>query len=142
MSTSEEHRFTLLAGHVTSLLVAHRAVEDRIEEGARPSVLPLTFSRRYAQPLCAQLGHLLVRNVRCYWRTPDYNATRMAISLGVALIFGSMYWMRATRRCSQRSSLSTLLILITIFFCFPDKTQRCVCRPAACNCSKSHPLSD
>ena len=46
----------------------------------------------------AQLGCLLVKDARAYWRTPDYNATRLAIALGVALIFGSMYWMRAHRR--------------------------------------------
>ncbi len=78
--------------------VGHRLVEHRIEEGERPSALPLSFPSRYAQPLHKQLGHLLVKDFLCYWRTPDYNATRMAISLGVALIFGSMYWMHARRR--------------------------------------------
>ncbi|EIE25913.1 ATP-binding cassette transporter [Coccomyxa subellipsoidea C-169] len=91
-----------------------RAVQKRIAEGARPSVLPLTFLRRYAQPLGSQLGQLLVRNARCYWRTPDYNATRMAISFGVALIFGSMYWMRATRRLLPKDILN---IQGALYFC-------------------------
>lgn len=75
-------------------------MERRIEEGLRPSALPLSFPGSYAQPLMSQLRQLLARDLRCYWRMPDYNATRMAISLGVALIFGSMYWMRAHRRCA------------------------------------------
>ena len=54
---------------------------------------------RYTQRAHAQLGHLLAKDARAYWRTPDYNATRMAIACGVALIFGSMYWMKARRRC-------------------------------------------
>jgi hypothetical protein len=67
----------------------------------QPSTLPLTFASRYAVARHVQLGHLLLKDLRCYWRTPDYNATRMLISLGVALIFGSMYWMRAKQRCGR-----------------------------------------
>ena len=62
------------------------------------SALPLTLRGRYTAPLYAQLGRLLLKDLRSYWRTPEYNATRLTISLGVALIFGSMYWMRAHRR--------------------------------------------
>lgn len=63
------------------------------------TALPLALNGRYTQPLRVQLGHLLLKDLHGYWRTPEYNATRLTISLGVALIFGSMYWMRAHRRC-------------------------------------------
>ena len=65
------------------------------------SALPLTLRGRYTASLHAQLGCLLLKDLRSYWRTPEYNATRLTISLGVALIFGSMYWMRAHRRCPR-----------------------------------------
>lgn len=79
-----------------------RALEASIREGERQqSALPLTLRGRYTAPLHAQLGRLLLKDLRSYWRTPEYNATRLTISLGVALIFGSMYWMRARRRCCE-----------------------------------------
>lgn len=74
--------------------------------GSRPSTLPLRFPSKYAQPLHAQLACLLLKDLRGYWRTADYNATRMLISLGVALIFGSMYWMRAQQRCKAMQGFS------------------------------------
>ena len=64
----------------------------------RQSTLPLSLHRRYARGAAAQLGHLLLKDLRAYWRTPEYNATRLSISAGVALIFGTMYWMKAHRR--------------------------------------------
>ena len=76
-----------------------RALDASIREGEQQqSALPLTLRGRYTAPLHAQLGRLLLKDLRSYWRTPEYNATRLTISLGVALIFGSMYWMRAHHR--------------------------------------------
>ena len=62
------------------------------------STLPPSLRGRYARGLHAQLGHLLLKDLRAYWRTPEYNATRLTISAGVALIFGTMYWKKAHRR--------------------------------------------
>ena len=60
--------------------------------------LPPSLRGRYARGAHAQLGHLLLKDLRAYWRTPEYNATRLTISAGVALIFGTMYWKKAHRR--------------------------------------------
>lgn len=65
---------------------------------------PLALAGHYTRGLPAQLGHLLAKDLCGYWRTPEYGATRMTISVGVALIFGSMYWMRAHRRCTAFTS--------------------------------------
>ena len=79
-----------------------RALEASVREGERQqSALSLTLRGRYTAPLHAQLGRLLLKDLRSYWRTPEYNATRLTISLGVALIFGSMYWQSAHRRCCE-----------------------------------------
>ncbi|KAK9836042.1 hypothetical protein WJX81_008449 [Elliptochloris bilobata] len=61
----------------------------------RPGAAPLAFPGRYAASLGVQLRELAARAARTWWRTPDYNATRFLITLGIALIFGSMYWKRA-----------------------------------------------
>ena len=76
-----------------------RALEESLEEAEEPSQLPLALRGRYTRALPTQLGHLLLKDLRAYWRTPEYNATRLFISMGVSLIFGSMYWMKAHHRC-------------------------------------------
>ena len=68
-------------------------------EQQRSALLP-SLRGRYARGVHAQLGHLLLKDLRAYWRTPEYNATRLTISAGVALIFGTMYWKKAHRRCA------------------------------------------
>ena len=74
------------------------------------SALQPSLRGRYARGAHAQLGHLLLKDLRAYWRTPEYNATRLTISAGVALIFGTMYWKKAHRRCAafpgRRSGVS------------------------------------
>ncbi len=83
-----------------------RSVAATVEREMQPraGAAALAFPGRYAASGMAQAGVLLQRAGRTWWRTPDYNATRFLITLGIALIFGSMYWKRAHERCACRSS--------------------------------------
>ncbi len=69
-----------------------------------PGAAPVAPPGRYAASGGAQLAALTARAARTWWRTPDYNATRFLITLGIALIFGSMYWKRAHERCVPRGA--------------------------------------
>lgn len=80
--------------------MACRYVADIVDAQMRPApgASPLALPGRYAASFGRQLAALGARTARTWWRTPDYNATRFLITLGIALIFGSMYWKRAHER--------------------------------------------
>ena len=80
--------------------MACRYVAETVDAHMRPApgASPLALPGRYAASFGGQLAALAARAARTWWRTPDYNATRFLITLGIALIFGSMYWKRAHER--------------------------------------------
>ena len=56
-----------------------------------PGVPPVTFTDNHAASHFVQAKWLLTRCVRTYWRSTDYNVTRIAIALVLALVFGSAF---------------------------------------------------
>jgi ABC-type multidrug transport system permease subunit len=46
----------------------------------------------YAQPLPRQISALVRKFSQVYWRTPAYNATRLALALGLAILYGVLYF--------------------------------------------------
>ena len=46
----------------------------------------------YAQPLLVQTLALVQKFSQVYWRTPTYNATRLALALGLSLLYGVLYF--------------------------------------------------
>lgn len=85
---------------LTLTRVACRYVAETVDAQMHPApgASPLALPGRYAASFGGQLHALAARTARTWWRTPDYNATRFLITLGIALIFGSMYWKRAHER--------------------------------------------
>jgi len=65
-----------------------------IEEVSRPDpeVPALHFDTKY--PCSAQRQYLicLKKFFITFWRTPAYNATRFSFTVGIALLFGTMFW--------------------------------------------------
>jgi ABC-type multidrug transport system permease subunit len=55
------------------------------------SSAPLAFETRYAAPFSVQLQACMKKATINYWRSPNYNFTRMFISVLVALVFGSVF---------------------------------------------------
>lgn len=58
---------------------------------ASDTQLPISFETRYAAPLPVQLRACMLKAVTNYWRSPNYNFTRMFISVLVAVVFGSVF---------------------------------------------------
>jgi ABC-type multidrug transport system ATPase subunit len=51
----------------------------------------IEFEHMYAASNYAQMKALVIKSIKNYWRSPNYNTTRIVVGLLVALIFGSVY---------------------------------------------------
>ncbi|KAL9227633.1 hypothetical protein vseg_003301 [Gypsophila vaccaria] len=65
-----------------------------IRESATPrsGSRELSFATQYAQPFTIQVMACLWKQHCSYWRNPQYNAVRLLFTIGIAVIFGSMFW--------------------------------------------------
>ncbi|KAK9685002.1 hypothetical protein RND81_10G248800 [Saponaria officinalis] len=52
----------------------------------------LSFATLYAQPFTIQVMACLWKQHCSYWRNPHYNAVRLLLTTGIAVLFGSMFW--------------------------------------------------
>ena len=82
----------------SDLCAANAAEASALVRGAReaPGARPLSVAGLtrggYAQPLSRQTAALVLKFAQVYWRTPAYNATRLVLALGLALLYGIMYF--------------------------------------------------
>ncbi|KXZ56523.1 hypothetical protein GPECTOR_1g47 [Gonium pectorale] len=63
-----------------------------VEEGRAAHPEPLQVAGKYAAGLGTQFMALLRKFRLVYWRTPSYNFVRLAMTVCVALVYGSIYW--------------------------------------------------
>ncbi|KAG2487630.1 hypothetical protein HYH03_013769 [Edaphochlamys debaryana] len=71
----------------------NEAAAQRLVEGSRAAhPQPLEVSGTYAAGLGVQLLELARKFRLTYWRTPSYNFVRLAITLAISLVYGSIYW--------------------------------------------------
>ncbi|KAG2451837.1 hypothetical protein HYH02_003613 [Chlamydomonas schloesseri] len=66
-----------------------------------PDSEPLAFSSRYAVSLWTQFRLLMHRALVTYWRNPPYNVLRFLVTLGMGLMFGTLYWARGNKRTTM-----------------------------------------
>ena len=64
----------------------------------KPGAAPLAMAEMHVARPRDQFGALLRRNFTTYWRSPEYNITRAAVTLLVAFAFGSMFWRLGSHR--------------------------------------------
>eukprot|EP00887_Chlorella_sp_A99_P006644 scaffold3.g6644.t1 len=64
--------------------------EALVAEG-RAAHEPLRLAGAYATPLATQARWLVDRWFKLFWRTPDYNYVRLAMTVLIALVFGLLY---------------------------------------------------
>ncbi|KXZ48202.1 hypothetical protein GPECTOR_29g109 [Gonium pectorale] len=90
-----------------------------IEECSRPASgsSPLSFGARYAVPMRAQFAVLMRRALVSYWRNPPYNVLRFLVTLGMGIMFGTLYWDRGNKRTSLLGVLDIMgaLYSTTVF---------------------------
>jgi len=66
------------------------ALIDKFCSSASDSSL-IAFPRKYATSLQTQIREVTRRTVTMYWRSPNYNLTRLMVSAVIALLFGKFY---------------------------------------------------
>ncbi|GIL82508.1 hypothetical protein Vretifemale_11338 [Volvox reticuliferus] len=77
----------------SSLAASNAARAEQLIEDSRKSYpQPLVVSGKYAARAPTQFAALLFKFQMVYWRTPSYNFVRLAMTIVVALVYGSIYW--------------------------------------------------
>ncbi|KAG2441719.1 hypothetical protein HXX76_003334 [Chlamydomonas incerta] len=66
-----------------------------------PGSQPLAFSSRYAVSMWTQFRLLMRRALVTYWRNPPYNVLRFLVTLGMGIMFGTLYWDRGNKRTTM-----------------------------------------
>ncbi|KAK1394296.1 hypothetical protein POM88_013352 [Heracleum sosnowskyi] len=77
-----------------------REVEASIKQYSIPpeGSRPLHFDSTYSQNLISQFKICLWKQNLVYFRSPNYNAVRILFTIGSALIIGSVFWDRGSKR--------------------------------------------
>jgi ABC-type multidrug transport system ATPase subunit/ABC-type multidrug transport system permease subunit len=73
---------------------------------------PLRMEEMHGAPIATQLRANLLRFSRMYWRSPEYNLTRLAVTLGIAFVFGSLFW----RQGNKTSTVVGVLNIAGVLF--------------------------
>lgn len=77
-----------------------RVVESSIKNLSvpPPGSEPLKFSSTYSQDPLSQFFICFWKQNLIYWRSPQYNAVRLAFTVAAALILGSVFWDIGSKR--------------------------------------------
>ncbi|KAL4589134.1 hypothetical protein LXL04_002036 [Taraxacum kok-saghyz] len=68
----------------------------------------LYFPTRYSQSFFTQCMACLWKQRLSYWRNPSYTAVRFLFTLGIGLMFGTMFWDLGGKRTSQQDLLNAM----------------------------------
>ncbi|XP_021906480.1 pleiotropic drug resistance protein 1-like isoform X2 [Carica papaya] len=68
----------------------------------------LYFPTHYSQPFLIQCAACLWKQHWSYWRNPSYTAVRFLFTVGIALLFGSMFWNLGTKMNKQLDLLNAV----------------------------------
>ncbi|ESR38298.1 hypothetical protein CICLE_v10027679mg [Citrus x clementina] len=82
----------------------YRVVESSIKNLSvpPPGSEPLKFSSTYSQDPLSQFFICFWKQNLIYWRSPQYNAVRLAFTVAAALILGSVFWDIGSKRSSTQ----------------------------------------
>ncbi|CAH1425582.1 unnamed protein product [Lactuca virosa] len=73
-----------------------------------PGSKDLYFPTRYSQSFFTQCMACLWKQRLSYWRNPSYTAVRFLFTLGIGLMFGTMFWDLGGKRTSQQDLLNAM----------------------------------
>ncbi|PRQ50790.1 putative iron-chelate-transporting ATPase [Rosa chinensis] len=78
-----------------------------------PSSKELSFPTRYSQPFLIQSMACLWKQHWSYWRNPSYNAVRLLFTIGIALVFGTMFWNLGSKTNRQQDLFNAMGCMFT-----------------------------
>ncbi|CAL9065698.1 unnamed protein product [Musa banksii] len=77
----------------------------------------LSFPTKYTQSFSTQCNACFWKQYWSYWRNPQYNATRLFMTIVIGLIFGTMFWQKGGEISKQQDIFDILgAIYAAIFF--------------------------
>ncbi|CAL9078900.1 unnamed protein product [Musa textilis] len=77
----------------------------------------LSFPTKYTQSFSTQCKACFWKQYWSYWRNPQYNATRLFMTIVIGLIFGTMFWQKGGEISKQQDIFDILgAIYAAIFF--------------------------
>jgi hypothetical protein len=70
-----------------------KALQDELDElvAGKDETLQIKYDKTYAQPWYRRDKLMMKRAMRIYWRSPGYNLSRMATTILIAVLVGSMF---------------------------------------------------
>lgn len=83
--------------HSSALFKGREALIADLEKPP-PGTKPLAFDTVYSRSAFDQLRVCLWKNNWTYWRSPQYNTVRFFFTVVVALLFGTIFWDKGTKR--------------------------------------------
>ena len=95
------------------------------KEGAAP----LNYGEMQVSTPWQQFRALLGRNFTMYWRSPEYNLTRFAITILVGLIFGSLFWRQGDNRQTVTGVLNIMGVLFSSVLFMGESGDELFSRP-------------
>ncbi|CAI0467872.1 unnamed protein product [Linum tenue] len=109
-STNVEQRMHLDFAQSYRTSQQFRDVEASILSSSAPPPASqlLNFSSPYAHDLLSQFRICLRKQMLVYWRSPQYNAVRLLLTVVVALILGTQFWDIGSRRDTTRTLFTVM----------------------------------
>ncbi|ETP33743.1 hypothetical protein F442_17784, partial [Phytophthora nicotianae P10297] len=80
-----------------------------------PDLPEMTFQKKRAANSMTQMRFLVKRFNDRYWRTPTYNITRFAISLGLSILFGIVYSGKSYQSYQEINAGVAMVYMTTMF---------------------------
>lgn len=81
-------------------------------EVPKPDSQPLLLEEMHVSSFKTQFSANLLRFWKMYWRQPEYNLTRLVVTLGIAFVFGSLFW----RQGNDTSTVTGVLDIAGVLF--------------------------
>ena len=71
----------------------YQSLQDELGElvAGRDEVLHIKYDKTFAQPWHQRDKLMIRRALKIYWRSPGYNLSRVAMTVAIALLLGSMF---------------------------------------------------
>eukprot|EP00898_Chlorokybus_atmophyticus_P004211 jgi/Chlat1/4791/Chrsp31S04779 len=85
----------------SNLFKRNEAIIEELSQ-PQPGLEPVHFDNRYARPFPEQLMACIWKQRKTYWRSPQYNAVRIAMTILIGFIFGTTFWNKGNNRSNQR----------------------------------------
>eukprot|EP00898_Chlorokybus_atmophyticus_P000914 jgi/Chlat1/1823/Chrsp138S00766 len=82
--------------------------ESMIEELSKPQpgLEFVKFDKMFARPFSEQLLANLWKQHITYWRSPEYNAVRLGMTVLIGLFFGTTFWKKGNDRSTQQDVMN------------------------------------